>query len=121
MDYPGPRVKADMRALPLQSASADAVWANASLLHVGHEDVPRALAEFSRVLVPGGALHLAVKRGEGGRWENSRYEPDEPRWFTYWSPEELDRCLERAGFALEQSWTDPTPRDTWLIRHARAG
>lgn len=47
-------------ALPLANGSVGAVWTSHNLEHVHTYDVPRALAEFRRVLAPGGALHVAV-------------------------------------------------------------
>ena len=35
-EFPGPRVQADVRALPFPSASVAGVWANACLLHDSH-------------------------------------------------------------------------------------
>jgi cyclopropane fatty-acyl-phospholipid synthase-like methyltransferase len=47
----------DVQSLPLGDATLDAVWAVESLLHV--EQRPRALAEMSRVIKPGGRLAIA--------------------------------------------------------------
>lgn len=43
----------DLDALPIQSEAVDHVWARDMLLHA---DLPRALAEVSRVMRPGGGL-----------------------------------------------------------------
>jgi ubiquinone/menaquinone biosynthesis C-methylase UbiE len=119
-DYPGPRVQADMRWLPLGDACLDGVWANATLLHLPREMIGEALSEMRRVLVAGGVLHLSVKLGEGAGWDPGVYEPGHERFFTYWTDAGLDEVLEAAGFAIEERWTNPMPRTTWLIRHARA-
>jgi SAM-dependent methyltransferase len=50
--------RADALALPAASGSLDAVIANHMLYHV--PDVPAALAEFRRVLKPGGRLFAAT-------------------------------------------------------------
>lgn len=46
--------QADLRALPLPSASADLIVCGLAVGHVA--DLPRALGEMARVLAPGGAL-----------------------------------------------------------------
>ena len=48
----------DAQALPFRSGTFDAIVANHMLYHV--PDVPRALAEFRRVLKPGGACYAAT-------------------------------------------------------------
>jgi len=51
----GPDVRADIRDLqPFADGSVDAVWSSHNLEHLHDHDVPRALAEFRRVLRPDG-------------------------------------------------------------------
>jgi SAM-dependent methyltransferase len=50
-------VQAGMRALPIRTGVLDGIWSHAALLHVPRILVPVALAEFGRVVRPGGALH----------------------------------------------------------------
>jgi len=54
----GPRVGADIQALPFRAGAFDAVKATEVLEHV--PDVARALAECRRVLRPGGTLVITV-------------------------------------------------------------
>ena len=57
--HPGPDYRlGDAEALPFADASFDAVVANFGLLHMGRPE--RAVAEFARVLVPGGRVALTV-------------------------------------------------------------
>ena len=53
-----PRLKLDAQDLPLRRASVDVVLANHMLYHV--PDIERAIAEFRRVLRPGGRLLAAT-------------------------------------------------------------
>ena len=46
----------------------DAVWANASLLHVDRADLPVVLARLADSVRPGGVLRMAVKEGDGAGW-----------------------------------------------------
>jgi SAM-dependent methyltransferase len=52
----------------------DGVWANACLLHVPEEALPRVLALIHRALKPGGAFYASFKAGSGpGRDTLGRY------------------------------------------------
>ncbi len=62
-----PFYESDMTDTKLQSESYDGVWACASLLNLAKRDVPKALAEFNRILKPGGTLFVSVKKGDGER------------------------------------------------------
>jgi len=52
------------------------VWADASLLHVDRDDLPRVLSRLADATATGGALFLGVKEGDGEDW--SLQSPDEP-------------------------------------------
>lgn len=117
-EYPAPRLQASLLALPLATGRLHGAWANASLLHLSPTEFDVALGEIRRVLVRGGHLHLTVKRGEGAGWDSSRY--GRPRWFQYWSGEELDRALERAGLPPELASEEDSASATWLVRLCRA-
>jgi ubiquinone/menaquinone biosynthesis C-methylase UbiE len=114
-EFPGPRVQADMLRLPFRPA-AQGLWVNASLLHLPHDTVPLALREFRRVLQPPAVLHLSVKRGTSGQWDESKYGPEHPRWFSYWQPEAFDAVLAAEGLRVIDARTVEGTQDTWLQR-----
>jgi SAM-dependent methyltransferase len=99
----------DMRDLGVAQGSIDGLWACASFLHVPREDAPATLAEFARVLAPGGVLVLSVKEGEG-QMSGDGYEGDE-RTFTLYRPDELRATVADVG--LTTTWTE-TNDDGWL-------
>jgi ubiquinone/menaquinone biosynthesis C-methylase UbiE len=115
-EFPGPRVQADARRLPLPDGCLAGVWASASLLHLSPEDMATALREVRRVLRTAGLLHVSLKSGAGAEWEVERY--GEPRWFQYWSAAEIDALLADSGFEVIDSSTDSKFGADWLIRHA---
>jgi SAM-dependent methyltransferase len=119
-DYRAPRVQCDMRALPVASGTLGGIWANACLLHLLRRDVGPTLAGFRRAPVPRGVLHVSLKRAHVDRpdgWERERYGAA-PRWFTYWTEEDLDAELERAGFRVVEAALRESSRDRWLMRLA---
>lgn len=56
-------VVCDMRHMPFYNASFDTVFCAYSLNHVLRQDVPRTLAEFSRIMRPAGVCCLMLKIG----------------------------------------------------------
>ena len=118
-EVPGPRVQADMRQLPFRANAVAGVWACASLLHLDRNELGSALSGIRGVLVASGILFVSLKHGSGGRWDTSKYGPDAPRWFTYWSDDDVDASLETAGFEIVASATQSLLQDTWIARIAR--
>ena len=115
--HPGTYVRGDMRNLPFE-ARFDAVWANASMLHLDRHEFSTTLTGFHRVLQPRGFVALSVKEGSGGGWD-TRYGSKFPRWFEYWSEADIDSILKSHGFevviALEAA---PGPL-VWIRRLCR--
>ena len=69
----------------------DAVWANASLLHVPRAALPQILSKVRRALKPGGLHHASYKAGgREGRDSHGRY-------FNYLSRDELIDMYDRSG------------------------
>lgn len=69
----------------------DAVWANASLLHVPRVGLPSVLARVWRALKPGGLHHATYK--SGGREGRDR----DGRYFNYLTAAELVRVYENSA------------------------
>lgn len=116
--YPGAYVQADMRFLPL-AEGIDGIWCNAALLHLSRSQARQAVAEFCRVLLPGGVLYLAVKEGDGEQERSDAYGEDAPRFFTYWQEDVLDDLIRESGFSVIDGWMDAPGEQKWLCRLVR--
>jgi len=92
--------EADMSATGLPDGAYGGVWACASVLNIPKAQVPKALAEFRRLLISGGALFISVKEGEG-----ERMVPDKAgeRFFDFFSEEEIRKAVESAGFVIDHT------------------
>jgi SAM-dependent methyltransferase len=98
---------ADMRDLPAADRSLAGIVAFYSVIHLPRDQVPAALAEFRRVLAPGGVLLMSMHSGEG--------EVDADEWFghavrvraTLVSLEVLRANITAAGFTTVQATTRP--------------
>jgi SAM-dependent methyltransferase len=103
-------VQADMLALPLAGSSFDGAWLSASLLHLPRKDVPGVMGAVYDRLKPGGVIYIAVKEGQGERWERREGE----RFFSYFTSEEMEKIVQQADFSLRQTWQNPSKKQTWV-------
>ena len=72
----------------------DAVWANASLLHVPKDALPSVLQKINDALKPGGILHASFKHG-------AFFGERDGRLFTDLTEQDLLKIVERAsGFQI---------------------
>jgi ubiquinone/menaquinone biosynthesis C-methylase UbiE len=114
-DVPG-QVRADLRALPLRDGALDGLWCVAVLLHVPRAMIPAALAEFHRVLRPGGRAMITIAEGDGEGWEKAPLDDSVQRYYVYHSRAEFTRLLAAAGFEILWTGCATTHRD-WLSLH----
>ena len=81
-DYPGISHVGDLLAgLPLPDGSVEIVVANHSLQMIPYVDLPAALGELVRVLVPGGILRLLVPDVFGAEGAFAAYRRNRRDWF----------------------------------------
>jgi hypothetical protein len=81
---------------------------------VRREDLPRVLGNLAGVTADGGALHLAVKEGDGARFSVHGNVPG-PRHFTFWREPGLRAVLADAGWDVRTVTRNVGLREeTWL-------
>ncbi len=120
----GPRVRADLRALPFRRHSLRAAWVNKSYVHLDRRVVPEALWDLHRCLAVGAVTHLGVfgvatdgrdggirqdgrdggirqDRRDGGT-DHAEWDGDDfpGRSFSHWTPDLLDAVVDGAGFSV---------------------
>ncbi|GAA3349887.1 class I SAM-dependent methyltransferase [Amorphoplanes nipponensis] len=111
-DHPGLRFEVgSMTGLELADASVTGMLAWFSLIHVPDDEVPTVLAEFSRVLRPGGVLLLGFHAGEGARLKTEGYGGHPMRVYVHRrSPARVAAWLNDARFTVEAEMTHhPAP------------
>jgi SAM-dependent methyltransferase len=115
------QVRADLRALPLPDGALDGLWCSAVLLHIPHALVPGALAEFHRVLRPGGIGLITVAEGEGESWEpfpQQHRQDAHERYYAYHRAEDFAALLAAAGLRIRATARYRSHRD-WMSLHVR--
>lgn len=93
------------------NAEFDAVWACASLLHVGKKELPSVLTRILKATKPGGIVYMSFKYGDSERTKDSRL-------FNDYNEISISPLVEGADRLPESIWlTDDARRDRdekWL-------
>ncbi len=85
---------ADFLKLPFKNDSFDAVFAQASLLHVPKKNIAAVINEVNRVTRPGGLIYFSVKEGSGESLDTAG------RFFAYYDREEMAAKFSGNGFSI---------------------
>lgn len=93
-------LKMDARNLKFSSVSFDGIWANASLLHLKRQEIPKVLKSFHRILKPGGIIHVNVKYGKGRRVVKEGLFINPGRVFTFFNKGELEKLVKDANLKV---------------------
>lgn len=101
-------------ALPLADASLGGILAWYSIIHTPPEELPAILAEFARVVAPGGSILI-------GFFDGTPREPFDHAITTayFWTPDALQPLLEQAGFTITScERRERTPGEPSIRPHA---
>lgn len=93
----------------------DLIIANAVLLHFNQAEFSQVLAKIKAALGPGGRFAFSLKAGQGEGWSTEKI--GAPRYFCYWTPQDLEPHLRAAGFShwkIVQAQTTRAHAD-WLF------
>jgi len=93
---------ADMCGLPAGAASLAGIVAFYSIIHLPRPRIPVTLAEFRRVLAPGGALLAAVHGGVGETGSDAAFGLPVQVRATLVTLDELAAMAESAGLAIRE-------------------
>ena len=115
----------EMSALAVGDPSLAGVVAWSSLIHVPEAGRPDVLAEFHRVLAPGGLLLLAFQIGDHTRHHDQAFGHPVSVDFHRLRPDAVVALLDDAGFEIvarvekapeETSRAAPTPQEMLIVR-----
>lgn len=117
----------DVRKLDFPAATFRGIYCNAVLLHLNDTDLPKALVQFRRVLVPGGVIAVSFKQGKGSGEVVEKFSSSAARYYNFKSESAVNRLVQDAGFQVEKSYVlnererfGPDKRDlNWVWCFAR--
>jgi SAM-dependent methyltransferase len=93
---------ADMCSLPAPAASLAGIVAFYSMIHLPRPRIPAAVAEFRRVLRPGGGLLAAMHGGTGEIGSDAAFGLPVPVRATLVTLDEITAMAESAGLAVRE-------------------
>ncbi len=97
----------------------DSVFAQAVLLHIPKKEIAAALQRLVAALNPNGILYAAVKEGKPGQAEEEIVKENDygyayERFFSFFTPEELEQQLKEAGLDIIHSSVTQTSNTRWI-------
>jgi ubiquinone/menaquinone biosynthesis C-methylase UbiE len=98
----------NMRNMLFDDDLFDGIWASGCIYHVKKSDVREVIKEFRRVLKIDGVIGLNFKLGKGeGLEDNPKSYSGFPRYFAYYTKQEMEDILKDFGFKELGSCTYP--------------
>lgn len=96
----------------------DFVLANAVLLHFTRDETKQVLQKVFAALNSGGTFAFTLKQGEGEKWSEDKL--GAPRYFCFWTDEQIRQLVEETGFTdVKVTGDKVTTNATWLQVIAR--
>lgn len=100
--------KMDMRKLLFYDDFFDGIWTSGSIYHLSKSDVSEVVEEFRRVLKMDGIVAVSFKLGIGeGMEANPKSYSGSPRYFAYYSKDEMRSIFNTFGFEELESCLYP--------------
>ena len=93
----------DITSLKFEDETYDAIWANASFIHLSKKEIKKGLDEANRVLKRSGIVYISVKEGKTEGIEKDRRYSKLKKFVSYYSKEEIEKYLLDSGFAIIRS------------------
>lgn len=85
--------QADMRDTIFPDDTFHGAWASASIINLPKSELSKAESEIYRILEPNGLFAFSFKVGEGEGFEENGVVEGYPRYFSYYTIEELENRL----------------------------
>jgi SAM-dependent methyltransferase len=114
-------LRMDMRNLKFEDSQFGGILAMASILHIPKSETPDLLAEFQRVLRNNGILFISVMVGSGEKkiQKSAAVREMGPRFFAFYTSDELCDLLNQSYFGIEHLFIDRYLNVDWLNIYAR--
>ena len=111
----------DIEKLGFSPQLFDAVFAQASLLHIPKSKIAKVLTDINQILKSRGLFYISLKKGRGEVILEEDYYNTEKlkRFLALYSRAEFRRLLQETGFTVVYESTNPGRTHPWLNFLAR--
>jgi len=92
----------------------DLVLANAVLLHFTRDETKAVIKKVFDALADSGKFAFTLKQGEGEKWSDTKL--GAPRYFCYWTEDQIRPIIEAAGFSKVEMSTDQSTNGTQWVQ-----
>ena len=98
----------DMRKLSFDNEFFDGIWSSGSIYNVTKPNIKKVIKESKRILKTDGVIAVNFKLGQGeGLQANPKSYSGSPRYFAYYTKEEIKDIFTSFGFEELDSCTYP--------------
>ncbi len=106
--------KMDVRKLTFKKDTFDGIWCMATLADIPKEDNKKVIEQFYKVLKEKGIIFIATKQGQGERIEQKERYENAPRFYAYYTQQELEELLKTNRFMILKSTTIKDNKNSWV-------
>lgn len=85
----------DLQEMRFPDRTIDGIWAITSLVHIQKKNLASVVKKWCRMLRANGIIFISVHEGEKEGFEIKSDLPQAPRWFAYYTDEEIKRIFSQ--------------------------
>lgn len=112
--------KEDMRNTIFPDDTFHCVWASVSIINMPKSELSKIESEVFRILNPGGIFAFSVKKGEGEGFEENDIVSGYPRFFSYYTLDELKDSLKLFQIVDSEEYPGKLFNDEYIYCWAKA-
>lgn len=105
--------------LDLKKGDFDGIWCMATLSDIPKSEINTVLTNFHNLLNENGIVYIAVKEGEGEKFEEKERYENQPRFYAYYKQDELEKNLAENNFKIIKSTKTNDQGVNWIEIFAR--
>ncbi|MBS3163166.1 class I SAM-dependent methyltransferase [Candidatus Woesearchaeota archaeon] len=90
----------DMKDIKFDENTFDGIWCMSSISDVEKKDAPMVIGNFNKIIKNNGILYISAREGQGEQVIEKGFFNDLPRFYAYYSQQELEELLVTNKFKV---------------------
>ena len=90
----------DMKDMKFDENTFDGIWCMSSISDVEKKDAPMVIGNFNKIMKNNGILYISAREGQGEQVIEKGFFNDLPRFYAYYSQQELEELLVTNKFKV---------------------